>query len=414
MQPTIRLEHHLIALATEQTLNVMLELDAPEAPTTTERASLRLALVIDRSGSMAGEKLETTKQCAAFLALRLRPTDQLAVITYDSNVNLVVPLAPVNNDAVVSAINGIYPGGQTNLSGGWLKGVEVLSAATDGVRRLLLLTDGQANVGITEPSRLVGLAAQTATTGVGTTTIGFGDDFDENLLTAMADGGSGNAHFAPSPDAAPAIFAAEFEGLSAVIAQNVSVEIRPCADVAVIGVLNQYPATPVPGGFQLALGDAYGGEHRSVVFQLHIPALADLGAAKVADLVLRYVAVGDSVAAHEVTIPLLVNVANPVDAAAAGTDTAVTEEVVILAAAQARDNARRLAEQGDFDTSQATLRGAAKRLRDLAPRSTKSDELLAEAQRLEDSAALIEPATFGAATSKDMHYQSHQSRRRRQ
>ena len=256
--------------------------------------------------------------------------------------------------------------------------------------------------------------ARTATTGVGTTTIGFGDDFDENLLTAMADAGSGNAYYAPGPDAAPAIFAAEFEGLSAVVAQNVSVEIRPGTDVAVVGILNQYPATAVPGGLQLGLGDAYGGEHRSVVFQLHIPALADLGAAKVADVVLRYVAVGDSVAAHVMTIPLVVNVANPDDAAAAGTDTAVTEEVVILAAAQARDDARRLAEHGDFKTSRATLHGAAKRLRDLAPRSTKSDQLLAEAQRLEDSATFVEPASFGAAASKAMHYQSHQSRRRRQ
>jgi Ca-activated chloride channel homolog len=414
MQPTIRLEHHLIALATEQTLNVMFELDAPEAPTADERASLRLALVIDRSGSMAGEKLETTKQCAAFLARRLAPTDELAVITYDSEVDLVAPLAPVNADALVAAIYGIHPGGQTNLSGGWLKGVEVLSAASDGVRKVLLLTDGVANVGITEPSRLVGLAGQTATTGVGTTTIGFGDDFDENLLTAMADSGRGNAHFAPGPDAAPAIFATEFKGLSAVVAQNVSVEIRPGADVAVIGVLNQYPATPVPGGLQLALGDAYGGEHRSVVFQLHIPALVDLGAAKVADFVLRYVAVGDSVVAHEMTIPLVVNVANLEDAAAAGSDTGVTEEVVILAAAQARDDARRLADQGDFKTSQATLHGAAKRLRELARGSTKADELLAEAQRLEDSATLVDPATFGAASSKTMHYQAHQSRRRRQ
>jgi Ca-activated chloride channel family protein len=414
MQPTIRFEHHLIALATEQTVNVMLELDAPEPPGHTERAALRLALVIDRSGSMAGDKLATTKECAAFLARRLSPADELAVITYDNDVDLVAPLAPVNPDALVGAINRIHPGGQTNLSGGWLKGVEVLSAATDGVRKVLLLTDGQANVGVTDPARLVRLATQTATTGIGTTTIGFGDDFDENLLTAMADGGTGNAHVAPSPDAAPAIFAAEFEGLSSVVAQNVSVEIRPGDDVAVVGVLNQYPATPVAGGVQLALGDAYGGDHRSVVFKLHIPALADLGPPKVAGVVLRYVAVGDTVTAHEVTIPLVVNVATAEDAAAAGPDTAVTEEVVILEVAQARDDTRRLAEEGDFDGSRSTLHRAAQRLRGRAATSAKADQLLAEAAQLEESATVMDQATFSPVAAKTLHYQSHQSRRRRQ
>jgi Ca-activated chloride channel family protein len=173
---------------------------------------------------------------------------------------------------LTAAIAGIWPGGSTNLSGGWLKGVEELRRATgDGPRALVLLTDGRANVGVVETDRLVAMAGGARNQGALTSTIGFGADFDEDLLSAMADAGGGNAHYAPTPDAAPAIFAEEFDGLAATVAQNVSVEIRPGSDVEILAVLNDYPATPVAGGVQLALGDAWGGEHRRLVLRLGHP-----------------------------------------------------------------------------------------------------------------------------------------------
>jgi Ca-activated chloride channel family protein len=232
--------------------------------------------------------------------------------------------------------------------------------AADATRRVLLFTDGRANAGITEPAALVGMATSARDEGVGTTTIGFGDHFAEDLLTAMGDAGGGNAHFADTPDAAPTIFAEEFEGLARVVAQNVSVEIRPGDDVAVVEVLNRYPATPVAGGVQLALGDAYGGERRAVVLTLHVPALADLGMAKVADVVLRYVGVGDQIAAHEVTLPLMVNVVSAAEAAQA-----------------------------------------------------QAAELLAEADQLDDAGDAMHPSSYDAYLRKRLHYQSHLSRRRR-
>ncbi len=105
--------------------------------------------------------------------------------------------------------------------------------------------------------------------GVGRT-IGFGEGFDEALLTAMADAGGGNAHYAPTPDAAPGIFAEEFEGLMALVAQNVSVEIRPSEDVGLLGILHGFPQVAVPGGVHVSVGDPYGDERRRLVFELHI------------------------------------------------------------------------------------------------------------------------------------------------
>jgi len=107
------------------------------------------------------------------------------------------------------------------------------------------------------------MAISQAEKGVGTTTIGFGQDFDEDLLTAMADAGRGNVHYADTPDAAPAIFAQELEGLVNLMAQNVSVEVHPSDEVEVLGVLNDYRQVVVAGGVQLQLGDALGAsQHR--------------------------------------------------------------------------------------------------------------------------------------------------------
>jgi Ca-activated chloride channel family protein len=132
---------------------------------------------------------------------------------------------------------------------------------------------------------------------------------------------------------APGIFAKDFEDLVSLVAQNVSVEIRPATEVAFLGVLNEFPVVPVDGGVQVQLGDAFADERRRVVFQLHVPSVAALGVMNVAELVLRYVSVGEELAQHEVRVPLTVNRVSADDAAGAGADAEVTEEVVILSSA---------------------------------------------------------------------------------
>ncbi len=106
---------------------------------------------------MAGPKLETTKECAAFLVRRLAPTDELALVTYDDEVQLLSPLVAVGDAGfgLLQVIQGIFPGGSTNLSGGWLKGMEALRTGQDGAgpRKVLLLTDGLANGASPTPRR---------------------------------------------------------------------------------------------------------------------------------------------------------------------------------------------------------------------------------------------------------------------
>jgi Ca-activated chloride channel homolog len=404
MEATVKLDHSLLAVDTEHDVHVMLELTAPETDAAEERAPLNLALVLDRSGSMHGEKLETAKQCAAWLVERLRAGDRLALVAYDDEVTLVSGLAPVVSDQLVAALAHVPPGGQTNLSGGWLKGLEELRRAPAGEpRTILLLTDGLANVGITDPGRLTGLAGGARRDGIGTTTIGFGAGFDEELLTAMADAGGGNGHFAETPDAAPAIFAEELEGLTQLVAQNVSVEIRPAAPVEFVAVLNEYPAVAVDGGVRLGLGDAYAGDRRRLVLNFHVPHLAAYGPAAVAELVVRYVSVGDEVAEHTLTVPVVANLVSADEAAAAAPDAQVREEVLVLQAAKARRQAIDFADRGDIHAARATLAAAAGNLR--------AADLVAPAQELDEAMEQVE--NYTRASRKQLWYQAQQVRRKR-
>jgi Ca-activated chloride channel family protein len=411
MHASVRLEHSLLAVESEHTVHTMLELAAPELPAN-ERAPLRLALVLDRSGSMSGPKLATAVRCARWLAGRLRDDDEIALVDFDDEVRLLHPLGPTQRERLEHALARIAPGGQTNLSGGWLKGLEELRRAPAGVpRKLLLLTDGLANVGITEPGRLVALARGAYGDGVGTSTIGFGDGFDEELLTAMADAGGGNAHYAESPDAAPAIFAQELDGLTRLVAQNASVEIRPAEQVEVVEILNEYPAIAVAGGVQVSLGDAYAGERRRVVLALHLPNVAAFGPAKIADLIVRYVSVGDEVAEHTLTVPVAVNLVSADEAAAAQPDLEVREEVLVLGTAKARAEAIRLADAGERDAAQRLIATTAARLRhEQAAMPAPSQALAEEATALDEVVPLLD--LYEASTRKALHYQANARRRR--
>ena len=406
MEAQVKLEHSLLAIEREHEVHAMLELAASDLADAEERASLRLALVLDRSGSMAGPKLEAVRRCAHWLVERLRPTDELALIDYDDVVRVLSPLAPVDKPALHERLARIYAGGMTNLSGGWLEArAELLRSPGGAPRKIILLTDGLANVGITDPERLVGLARVAHSEGIGTSTIGFGEGFDEDLLTQLADAGGGNAHYAPTPDAAAGIFAEELDGLTSLVAQNVTVEITPSSDVDLLGVLNDYPVTAVAGGVRLALGDAYAGDTRRVVLALRVPRLGELGTTKIAELAVRYVSVSEEIAERTLTVPVAVNLVSADEAAAANADLEVREEVQILRAARARDEAIELADDGDFDGAQQRLHVASLELR-----TDASPQLDAEADLLDGMRAQVELSSWNQ-TRKQLRYAA-QSRRR--
>ena len=395
MEANVNLDRTVLALETGDVVHLMVELTAPPLTVERGRPPLDLVAVIDRSGSMNGAPIESVKAAAGLLNRLLATDDRMAVVSFDDEVQLELALRNHHPDTADRRIGQIDVGGCTNLSGGWLKGVEVLEAArADATRKVVLLTDGLANRGITDRDQLASLAVEAAGRGIGTTTIGYGDGFDEDLLSALADAGRGNTYWAAGPDESATIFAAEFEGLASVVAQNLSVEIRPSGDVDVVGVLNAYPSTAVDGGVQVALGDAYAEERRSLVAALAVPGLVDLGPTVIAELVIRYALVGEQVEMHTVTVPVMVNVDNAENAAGAVPDARVVEEVLTLRAAAARRQARERANEGDVDGARTVLGEVSSELRRRAAEAGDPTRILSEADEIDrTSQELIDEST---------------------
>ena len=262
---------------------------AGSGPGSGKRLPLNLAAVLDRSGSMQGAKLAYTQKAMSFLVDQVDKKDVLALVAYDDQVEVVQRAARVRNkDLLKGQVQALRAGGMTNLSGGLTAGArEARRNAGKGlVNRVLLMTDGLANQGVTSSEGLVAMAARLRDEGVLLTTLGVGDTFDEDLLTAMAEAGGGNFYYIENPDRIPAIFSQELQGLLAVAGQSLALRVRSSQGVRIEGVLG-YPPTWGPGSVELDLPDIYAGETKSLVLELSV-APGSPGRVSLADVELVY------------------------------------------------------------------------------------------------------------------------------
>ncbi len=402
MKPTVKFDRTLVTVLIDEVVHVMLELTAPPA-VAVERAPLDVVVVLDRSGSMSGPPLASVTAATAQLLRLAGPDDRLGVVAFDDEVQLVLPLTHHDPDVAAHVVRAIEPGGSTNLSGGWLKGLEMLTGAPrpEALRRIVLLTDGHANAGITGADQLVPLVKSGYSQGVTTSCIGFDDGYDEQLLAALADGGMGNEYWCAGPDQAAQVFADEFGGLASVVAQNVSVTITPTDAVAATAVLNEFPITDLPNGVEVALGDAYGSERRKLVAKFHLRPVTVAGPIEVATLTIRWAATMGDVALHTVSVPVVVTAG---DAAASdpGADHEVTEEVLRLEVARTRREARDAAERGDFRTASRLLANGADILATMCAPPSEINELRRDSVALMVNEWSPEAAKRNFARSRSM------------
>lgn len=375
------------------------------------RTPLNLSLVLDRSSSMGGGKLEAVKEAAILLVQRLAPTDTLSVVAYDDRVTVIAPPARGAEQLhLAEQIRGIHIRGSTNLSGGWLQGRKFVAEhmREGSVNRILLLTDGQANRGITAPDQLIGLCREAAATGVTTTTIGFGADYDEDLLTAMADAGGGGAYYIEQPDQAPGVFEEELRGLLSIAAQNVTVEISTTGAVESCRVLHTYPSTQQGGVLTLNLGDLYAREPRPVLVEFLIKP-ADAAAATPDDAaseipVGTVVVLGDvltaggGVAEREVALPIRLS---PVEGGLVEPE--VRRELTLLEAAKVREQALEARTAEEFRQARVGLSAMSSRLRE----DYGDDVVLREeATDLDGMVHSLRDDTVSAVDAKYLKYRS--------
>ena len=406
MIPSLSFDRRLITEQIDDVVHVLLELTAPPAPPV-DRAPLDVVVVLDRSGSMGGAPLAAVTNATAQLLHLAGSNDRIGVVSFDDEVAVVLPLAQQHTSEAASLVRAIRAGGSTNLSGGWLKGLEMLVASPrpDAVARIVVLTDGHANAGLVGIDQLAPLVAGGRTHGITTSVIGFADGYDEQLVAGLADAGGGNDYWCAGPDQAAAVFSTEFGGLASVEAQNVSVAIAPTDAVAVVDVLNEFPVTETAGGLEVALGDAYGSEVRKVVMKFHLRPQQVVGPLDVATLTLRWASTVGDIALHAVSIPVTVRVGDGTDVDP-DANPRVTEEVLLLQAAKAQRDARDAAEQGDFRLASTLLNATA----DMLEGTDAAPDLILE---LRIDAASLDAGEWNSAQSKKHFSRSRSTQRGR-
>lgn len=380
--------------------------DIPESP----RRNLNLSLVIDRSGSMAGASLRYAIQAAESVVDRLEAEDILSVVVYDDAVDTVVPPQPVTDKAALkNALRRVRPGGITNLSGGWLRGCEHVKSQLDPqkINRVLLLTDGLANMGIVDPRVLTTTAGEKAEEGIVTTTLGFDRGFNEDLLIGMARAASGNFYFIQSIDEASEVFGIELDTMRAVVGQNLTGTLELSDRVSLVDTLSLARVSQNQAGQTvIALGELYEGEDKLLGLSLDIPT-AQVG--EVPIMKLHYsadVVQNNAIQSVSGTRDIVAKIGT-VEEAALASSSQIILELSYLTIAKAKEIALDLAERGQHQQGEQTLRSLIQELREKG--LNENFEIAEEIEQLEYFATRIAQKALGNAGRKELRDQSYQT-----
>jgi Ca-activated chloride channel family protein len=387
---------------------VLAELSAPHAhrPDGDERIRppVNLAFVLDRSGSMAGEKLRLAKLAVEQSIARLQPDDRFAVVVYDDVIDVVFPSATATAEArrtALQRLGEVRARNTTNLGAGWLRGCEQVAAylSAEGVNRCLLLTDGLANVGMTDRDELAGHAAALRTRGVSTSTFGVGTDFDEVLLQAMATAGGGNFYYIAEPAAIADLITSEVGEALDVVARDVLLEIATPDGVSVES-LSPFPFTTRGGRTEVSLGSLVAEQVVQIVLRLNFP-FGEIG--RDTGAVISVTAAGEAQLIDGASVSLEWQYADPRTNDLQPRDVDVDRAVARVFAARARQEATGLNRGGEFGAARAALLSVSKRIRGYAGTDSEMRAIVAELER--DAAEVAAP--MAAASLKQMHFRGY-------
>ena len=370
MQGKIKLDlsvsHKYIRQDLKQKVYLLLQIKQPKVEMDTGRRPINVSFVLDRSGSMAGEKLAYTKKAVSFALEHLDSRDRVSVVTFDDDVQVLIPpQTTLHKDQMIQDLQAIYPGGCTNLSGGLFKGVALVKGDYDPewINRVILLTDGLANVGITEPHKLVAKVKEIQSKNISLSTLGVGQDFQEDLLVDMAEAGGGNFYYIASPDMLPEIFKEELQGLLTVTAQNLELSVNPASpEVEVSGILGYQPTWEE--GARVALPDMYSDSIKTILIELTAFPQKE-GKLNLATVKFRYDDILDTLSTVDYSIDVSVEVAKDPSLVQSGIDLKVIKEVEIFETTVIKEEAIKEADSGNFQGARFLLRKQKEKLMEL-------------------------------------------------
>lgn len=335
------------------------ELNADKYESTdNKRTPLNISIVIDRSGSMSGEKLQYAKEAAMFAVKQLSSNDYVSIITYGSDVTEVLPPTKVENTHfIINKILNIQTAGNTFLSGGMIKGFEKVKEnfKSEYLNRVFLLSDGMANKGITQINDLTKVVSQwKMEESISLSTFGIGLGFNEDLMTELSEYGGGNYYFIGEPKEIPTIFEKEMNGLISLVAKDITLSIDYPEEMLKIETVLGYKYKEVPGKIHIDFSDMFSEEKKAVIAKFSI---LDLNEKDINFLTkLKFTSTTNTAQERkEASINLKISPSNNNQIITDNINAFTMQQVILFESNYAMEKAAKELDNGDYDGARKTL-----------------------------------------------------------
>ncbi len=275
---------------TRQTVYLKVGLTGTELEETIERPGVNVAIVLDSSGSMDGEKIRQAKEAALLAVDMLNAKDIVSIVTYADTVSVLVPATRVTEkEYICNRIRSIFADGSTALFAGVSKGADEVSKflERERVNRVILLSDGLANVGPSSPMALGNLGASLKRIGISVTTIGLGTGYNEDLMVQLAAKSDGNHSFVENYNDLTRIFRYEFNDLLSVVAQDVEIEILCSEGIRPVKILGR-EAEIIGEKVYTSISQLYSKQEKYLMLELDVPPKSEGDSVDVAQVRVSY------------------------------------------------------------------------------------------------------------------------------
>ncbi|MBN2720379.1 MAG: VWA domain-containing protein [Proteobacteria bacterium] len=384
----VRPENTTILHNSDGMSNIRIQVLAPEGLFSEDRPPLNLCLVLDKSGSMADSgKMGYLIEAAHMLVDGMGPRDILSIVAYDDGVRVPVTARRVRDRQLFHrAIDQLYPGGRTYLSGGLEEGFrQVRKNLKRGyVSRVILLSDGLANAGVTDNGQLRRRASLMYEDGVSISTFGLGLDFDEDLLTSLACGAGGAYYYISQPGDILSALDREFRMASDTVVSKVRIVIKPMGGCRLESIPG-HSWSMEDGAAVIEVGDLGAGQSRTLLAKIRVPA-DTLGELTAAEVIVRYRDALTGAAEKKEALPVRLGVVGDPRVHRENLDGEVSGSRAVIESSALMNEAAKMVDKGDKAGAALVIRKALEFL-ESAP---QSGAVKSEARRVRDYSANLE------------------------